>query len=374
MDFHRNHRFSFSLLIIFSSLLCLHSRADEGTGSVFFLDSKSHQYLRSHSSDSTSETNSMLLPEVVGAVSVLLGVPPPMLSASSSDKLNEVLMPNPFDRPRAVFMLEVSVAEGNDYFGNTLGRRVIFGQKDAEIQLPDEDSVSVVSLNEPLSFDSDSEFTDKDLHDFASWLRGSYITNALEQLTGELTFPLANGVHLKLHMSKKTDREFTTSLVSLIHNIKRATEIHQDLSGSMHLQSELVTGSFDSIKVLQEQYGTDAARQGLELFVTSVSKIFDSLQTAYKGQIVGVILFNEKPQTSEKVLKVKVTSRPSARWLEEKKASANATMIAEVVLVRRVLAWITGIILIIATLLGIYFLMNMPLTRDTLLYSNVKLD
>lgn len=32
----------------------------------------------------------------------------------------------------------------------------------------DEESVSVVSLDEPLSFDSDSEFTDEDLHDFVS--------------------------------------------------------------------------------------------------------------------------------------------------------------------------------------------------------------
>jgi len=278
-----------------------------------------------------------------------------------------------------LFLLEVNGAEvgpGNDFFGNAVGRRVVLGQNDAEIQLPDEDEVSVVSLNEPLSFDSDSEFTDKDLNVFASWLGGSYVTNSLEQLTGELTFPLANGVHLKLHMSKKADREFTTSLMSLIHNIQRAMEIHQDLSGSMNIKSELVTGSFDGIKAIQEQYGTDVTQQGLELFVTSVSKIFDSLQTAYKGKIVGVILFNGEPDTSEKVLKVKVTPRPSARWLEEKKGSSsiNSTIIAEVALVRRTLAWITGIIFIISTLLGICFLMNMPLTRDTLLYSNVKLD
>ncbi|MBA0555447.1 hypothetical protein Golob_025625 [Gossypium lobatum] len=92
------------------------------------------------------------------------------------------------------------------------------------------------------------------------------------------------------------------------------------------------------------------------------------------------------------------TSRPSLRWLEETKSSLNTTLAAQM-LVRRTLAWITGVVLLIATLLGkftlsilltdlgvlmklfftllsvaVYFLLNMPLTRDTLLYSNVKLD
>lgn len=40
-------------------------------------------------------------------------------------------------------------------------------------------------------------------------------------------------------------------------------------------------------QVLQEHYGAEGiAENGLELFVTSVSKIFDSLQAAYKGMMV----------------------------------------------------------------------------------------
>jgi renin receptor len=375
MDCRSNCCLVFSLLIIFP-LLCFHSRAD-GTGSVFFLDSTSHQYLRPQSSDSTAEKILILFPEVVGAVSVLLGVPPPILASSSSDKLNEVLMPNPFDRPRAVFMLEVNgvkVGSNDEFSTNVIEREVFMNQSDAEIHLPDEDEVSVISLNEPLSFDSDSGFTDKDIDYFATWLGGSYVANPAEKLTGDLIFPYSNDARLKLRMSKKADREFTTSLMSLIHNIQKAIDIHNDLSG-VNIRSELLTGSFDGIKALQEQYGRDAAQQGLELFVASVSKIFDSLQTAYKGKIVGVMLFKGESESSEKVLKVKVSPRPYARWLEEKKqASLNSTLIVKVALVRTTLAWITGIIFIIATVLGTCCLMNMPLTRDTLLYSNVKLD
>lgn len=72
----------------------------------------------------------------------------------------------------------------------------------------------------------------------------------------------------------------------------------------------------------------------------------------WAGQIVGVIFFNGAPsQDSETVLNLMFTSQPSPRWLAESKS--NATMAAEVVLVRRTLAWLTGIILLIATLLGV---------------------
>lgn len=73
------------------------------------------------------------------------------------------------------------------------------------------------------------------------------------------------------------------------------------------------------------------------------------------GQIVGAILFNGvAPVESGKMLNVMFTSRPSARWLAESKIPTNMTIV-EVLLVRRTLAWITGIILIIATLLGVSF-------------------
>ncbi|THG00814.1 hypothetical protein TEA_016876 [Camellia sinensis var. sinensis] len=359
MDFH----YSFFLLSILS-FRSLQATAD-GTGSVFFLDSSIHQYFRPPLSDSISETDSMLLPEVGAAVSVLLGfAPPATLSAAGSSRLNEVLMPNPFDRPRSVFMLDVREAEdsqvmvqsANAWFGSALRSRVLMESNKADIQLPDEGEVSVVSLNEPLSFGSGVELTDKELSDFASWLGGTYVANALKPMNGELTIPLASGARLNLHMSKKAEREFITSLVSLIGNIRMAVEMHQDLSGSMRNPAELITGSFDGIKVLQEEYRTEGvAEQGQELFFISISKIFDSLQAVYKGQIVGVILCNGTPlPESETLLNVMITSRPSARWLEETTGPPNSTTIAEIVLVRWTLAWITGIILVIATLLGAY--------------------
>ncbi|KVI00423.1 hypothetical protein Ccrd_021404 [Cynara cardunculus var. scolymus] len=234
----------------------------DGTGSVFFLDSSTQRYFRPRS----PESQSLLLPEIGAAISVLLGFAPPLtLSPTSSKKeiiLDEVLLPNPFDRPRAVFVLEINGVEDegsglgmdNDVFVSSLKSRVAFGQNYADIQLSDKEKVSLVSLNEPLT--SDMEFTDNILDDFASWLGGSYVRNLVKSLSGELTVPLANDVQLKLHMSK--------------------VGAHMDKLLKFRL------------KALKDQYGSnDRVQQAVELLVTSVSKIY--------GQIVGVVLFNGSP-------------------------------------------------------------------------------
>ncbi|XP_004296639.1 PREDICTED: uncharacterized protein LOC101292590 [Fragaria vesca subsp. vesca] len=368
----------FYLLTVSSSFFFSQARG-QGSASVFFIDSSTHRFLRSPASnDVVFKPDSMSLPEVSAAVSVLLGfAPPASLSAAGSSKLNEVLVPNPFNRPRAVFVLEVRgtadptlAVNENSMFKSAYETKIDLGLNKAEIELPDESEVSVFSLDE-----QSADYTENEISDFASWMGGLYVADTLEVLNGELTFPLAKGDQLKLHMSKEADRKFTTSLLVLVRNIRRAMELHEDLMHSTHSPAELLTGSYDGIKVLEEQYGSEGvAQHGMELLVAVMTKIFDSLEHAYKGQIVGAILFNEVAHVeSGKMLNVMYTSRPSARWLAETKTSLNTTIV-KVLLVRRTLAWITGIILLISTLLGVCFLVNMPITKDTLLYSNVKLD
>lgn len=92
----------------------------------------------------------------------------------------------------------------------------------------------------------------------------------------------------------------------------------------------------------------------------------------WAGQIVGVVFFNETPSPqSESVLNLMYTSRPSPRMLAETEGSRNATLAAaEVLLVRRTLAWLTGIILIIATLFGVRLYVNKDL--ETVLHLKNK--
>ncbi|KAJ4968132.1 hypothetical protein NE237_014833 [Protea cynaroides] len=371
-------------VLILISILCVQIRAESSSGSIVFLESRGSRFLRTRSSDVFDEKEPILLSDVAAAVSVLLGfAPPASLSAESAAKLNEILLPNPFDRPGAALVLEVEGAEDQQQLFDHLSgaqissgfRSSVLGSSKAEIQLPDVEEISVVSLNEPVGLDCDATCLDKEIHELASWLGGSYIRSEVGPLNGELTVHLTSG-SLKLHMSKNADKEFALGLVSMIHNIRRAIEMHEEFSGSMQGLAELMTGHFTGIKALEEQYGSDGVtQQGKELLLTSLMKLFDSLQATYKGQIVGVFFFRGKTCTaSESMLDVKFSSRPSSRWLAEQAGSSNSTTAAEVKLVRRSIAWITGIIVLVATLLGIYFLLNMPITRDTLLYSNVKLD
>ncbi|GFP92864.1 hypothetical protein PHJA_001430700 [Phtheirospermum japonicum] len=233
------------------------------------------------------QTGSLSPSEIGATASVLLGfAPPSTLTSASSSKLNEVLTPNPFDRPRALLMLEVTGAEESQLvadsdespFSGAL-RVKVEGNGRVDIQLNDE--VSLVSLDE---LSSNSECSDKELSEFASWLGGSYVEDESQRLNGELIIPTTNGAFLRLHLSERADKEFATSLVLLVNNIRRANEIHQDLAKSEISPAELITGRFGGIKALQDHYGKEGiAQSGLEVFVNSISKAFSSLQSAYQG-------------------------------------------------------------------------------------------
>lgn len=51
------------------------------------------------------------------------------------------------------------------------------------------------------------------------------------------------------------------------------------------LKATVVMYLWRILQVLQEQYGIDVAHKGIELVATLISKVFDSLQTAHKGQV-----------------------------------------------------------------------------------------
>lgn len=73
----------------------------------------------------------------------------------------------------------------------------------------------------------------------------------------------------------------------------------------------------------------------------------------YTGQIVGVVYLNQEhsPKLAS-LIEVTYTSR-SSRELAENDNVSSPIIIARVLLVRQTLAWMTGIILLIATLLGV---------------------
>ncbi|CAN8258307.1 unnamed protein product [Cochlearia groenlandica] len=340
----------------------------EASGSVFFIDGSNNQFLLPK-----SEVIPMSVSEISAAVSALLGFSPPAtLTPDGSSKLNRILKPNPFERPHAAFVLEIAGADdalvetyrSHSLLGNAIRSSISSDSYEVDIELP-ESEVAVVSVNEP----SLADVTDKDINDFASWLGGSYVTGSAESLSGLLSIPLASGgANVEFHLEKEVERKFALNLLELYQNIKRSVNFHER-------PAELTVGRFHGIDALAKEYGQGMAKQGMDVLLATVSKLFDMLETSHKGQIVGVILLDERVnQESANLLTVGSSSRPAARSMADVELTPGAIIIAQVILVRLTLAWLTGIILLIATILGVYFLMTMPLTKDTLLYSNVKLD
>ncbi|KAG8087583.1 hypothetical protein GUJ93_ZPchr0010g7657 [Zizania palustris] len=315
------------------------------------------------------QTTLMSLDEVSAAISVLLGSSPPAsLSAQSSSKLNKVLLPKPFDRPRAVFLLQIDGSHASaESFASEAGsifKTRIEGLSNYATGFTDNDELVIIHSDESLAVDSGSVYFDNELTDLANWLGGSY-----QKADGKLNIPLESGKSLTLVLAKEADMEFASSLVSLRKTIKRGIQVHEDFIGVVS-PAELIVCHFTGIKALEEEYGSaDIVKQGTEVVQTAVTKAFDLLRGGYNGKIVGLVISSEEASPS-------LVGPPSllhiSRWLEE--ASQIKSIASAKILVRKSLAWITGIILLVSTLMGVCLLMNMPLTRDTLLYSNVKID
>ncbi|CAM0911493.1 unnamed protein product [Alopecurus aequalis] len=335
----------------------------EGQGdSAAFIDGASHRYLRDQQDD---QATSMSLDEVSAAVSVLLGfAPPAMLPSHSFAKLDKVLLPNPFDRPRAVFLVQLdgSYASVDGFISESgsIFKTKIEGAKNAATGLTDES----------LDVHSGADSLDNGLADLAIWLEGSY-----QKTDGKLNIPLKSGNILTLLVSKGADLEFASSLISLLKTIKRGIQVHEDFSGGIVSPAELLVCHFTGIKALEGEYGSaEIVKQGAEVLRTALTKAFDQLQEAYNGKIVGLVISTSEASTSlASIIDAPSSLHFSRRLAEASRTNASAS-IAAIILVRLSLAWTTGIILLVSTLIGICCLMNMPLTRDTLLYSNVKID
>ncbi|ONK70762.1 uncharacterized protein A4U43_C04F1260 [Asparagus officinalis] len=307
--------------------------------------------------------------EVAATISVLLGSSPVLLSADSSFKLNEILFPNPFDRPRAVFLLEVTgltdpllaFADTNDTVGSAFGSKIL-GSSKADIELSDEDMVSL--LDEPLSNECNSACIAQELE----YLGGTY--DGTSELDGVVSFPLATGSSLNLQLSKAN---IVSAYCFSWPSTKKYVNL-QIVTKNSTLLTMLLAGDLTSLgyTLYAKFYNRLGLGGGIWLLQTALTKLFGLLQKSYEGKIVGVVLSNTESYANlGSLLNVKLSAH-GARWLGEVDP-LNVT-IGEVILVRRSLAWITGIILLVSTLIGLYYLLYMPITRDTLLYSNVKLD
>ncbi|KAH7426084.1 hypothetical protein KP509_11G084000 [Ceratopteris richardii] len=338
---------------------------------VSFLEAAPGSYLRGTSSDGSQE-GKFSYADVSAATSVLLGsAPSSPVDNESASKLNELLMPDPFHRPRAVLLLTLEQVKPVSFKSNALEQGGNFGSfvvHDREIQqetmksellLPED--LSVLPLNMTSKGLSESSSLEIELEDMASFLGASYEMSKGSK--GAFDLQLIDGDMITLDLEKEEHWTLIDKVSSMIKNIK-ASVFDIDM-----MQGGLIFGSLTVSKDLYEAPDSGiTSKEASELLHLIAVKMFTYLNNLLNGGLVGVIVDAPEP-----VLDMKFTSRPShIRMLQVSADSITAT-VAEV-LTETIIAYITGIILIIALIIATCCLFKMPLTRDTLLYSGAKLD
>jgi hypothetical protein len=176
-----------------------HGQGHHGEASAVFIDAAPHRYLRDQQTD--DQGTSMSFNEVSAVVSVLLGfAPPAALAVLSSSQLNKLLIPNPFDRPRAVFLVQIagSNASADNFISEASStfKTRIEGANNAATGLTDKDELIIIRSDESLDH-PESGFLASELSSLANWLEGSY-----QKSSGKLVIPLESGNSLTLVLDK----------------------------------------------------------------------------------------------------------------------------------------------------------------------------
>ncbi|KAJ7535264.1 hypothetical protein O6H91_12G025600 [Diphasiastrum complanatum] len=351
-------RLAVSCLLSLASILVLadwihaSSSPDEasGSGSVLFLEGGTHKFLRPAVKGSDFQASTFSGSDVWSAVAVLLGIAPPLsMSTSSATKLDKLLFPDPFHRPRSVLALALPTLHKDvlkESLPNILGMSSYklhpLTVDDRETTKVSGNDVRVKFLTTDDSHDN-PDLLEHELDDLARILGGKYVDLG----EGHVSIPLPTGSEYKLFLSK---------------GLAQVSQIHSDL----------FLGTLRGVKISNELAGGSLELQASEIFLFLVSKIVLAMETSYEGKFVAVLVMpmETAKDSVEDILGIDLLQRTTRSLVEE--SSDTSDKVEK--LTRNALTTVTALILIVAALLGSYFLFSMPLTRDTLLYSGAKLD
>ncbi|KAJ7535265.1 hypothetical protein O6H91_12G025600 [Diphasiastrum complanatum] len=344
-------RLAVSCLLSLASILVLadwihaSSSPDEasGSGSVLFLEGGTHKFLRPAVKGSDFQASTFSGSDVWSAVAVLLGIAPPLsMSTSSATKLDKLLFPDPFHRPRSVLALALPTLHKDvlkESLPNILG---MSSYKLHPLTVDDRETTKVSGNDVRVKF-----LTTDDSHDNPDLLE-----HELDDLKG--------------------DRDLVLELINLVRSLKESLDAWKGLAQVSQIHSDLFLGTLRGVKISNELAGGSLELQASEIFLFLVSKIVLAMETSYEGKFVAVLVMpmETAKDSVEDILGIDLLQRTTRSLVEE--SSDTSDKVEK--LTRNALTTVTALILIVAALLGSYFLFSMPLTRDTLLYSGAKLD
>ncbi|MCO5548293.1 hypothetical protein L7F22_001750 [Adiantum nelumboides] len=288
--------------------------------------------------------------DVSAATSVLLGSAPlSFISDESASKLNELLVPNPFHRPCAVLLLILEQVKPGKFGYSALGQTgstgfVVAHHRQLQIEakastlILSEDAL-LLNLNTTIDGVLKSTLGDGELNKLALFLGGSYEATK-EPLKGVLSIELPDGDMVTLDLEKEEHRDFVLKLSAFFHRVQDAAQTLDRMSGG------LVVGTLTVSKEFYEAPDSSITlTEASNLHHLVVRKVFAHLDRVLNGGLVGVIVH---PQ--QQTLDLKFNSGPARLQLLQT-LSDTTTTVAEV-LTETIIVYITGIILIVALIIG----------------------
>eukprot|EP01026_Neomeris_dumetosa_P065342 TRINITY_DN626_c0_g1_i4.p1 TRINITY_DN626_c0_g1~~TRINITY_DN626_c0_g1_i4.p1 ORF type:complete len:382 (-),score=48.65 TRINITY_DN626_c0_g1_i4:259-1332(-) len=353
--------------ILLLGLSLISTLADVG---VVFIDNKQGKYF------TPSQTQTHISPDgfVTSLASLLTLSPRYYVGSRVSQEIEALLTGDVFERPAVNVLFRVAGIQQENFtslIGKEVSRPATFltmtGEtyqvpKAEDFKLLTEPKSSLVGVLEytQLPDSCGAECLESALQELAPKIGATYVPAGKPVFTGKLSFK--NGVELNLAYS--ADRFWAGEVAALYYMTKQIAD--SSVSG-LHTRSQLIEGSFSSLKNLVNEYGGESqqVKVACVAFLDVFDVLLDMLDKAYEGRVSAQLVFLGDSSLQEvealsvvkrKLLKKKAPELYDLQW------TAQAIAIASFVVMVYFLA------------AGLYCLCCMKFTQDTLLYSRAKVE
>jgi hypothetical protein len=226
--------------------------------------------------------------------------------------------------------------------------------------------------------DLHAEISEQDFQAEFVFMSASYNLDGVSKTVTTVSWDMSNGETFSLDITKSADRLFFKELMDIFRNMQRAISSQQAVD--LEQPANLYFGNFNGIEELRKAYGSGDQIQLASKFVLyAMNQALQFLQDNYSDKLVGVFTFAESSNDFEIIV-----SERRARFLQDADAAVavpagspgNETTPEQMALQlgNRAVVFFTVIIFLVALLLSTCCMFTMPVTRDSLLYSGLKLD
>ncbi|CAI5949435.1 unnamed protein product [Closterium sp. NIES-64] len=359
---------------------------------VLFLDQTQGSYFNRASG--SAELAALSTTATAAATAALLGVSvPPNSDAGISAQLNSLLIPDPFNRPRSVFLLNLPGVDFSVYSNVTTGSvqvvqsRVLAPTSGVVAEyVADELEAEMIALYrsarlEGLKVDVATcgwRNADLDVAVESAVAASPCDDVCLELLMSpasvgdEASQQLRRVLNTAFDANKDSDSNFLANLACVVRAMRSASYDSAELAAHPHLLVASLAG-------FQEKQDPQFASARLAFVLATISAHMSSLRLSDKGSVVAEVVLagassaQAAPHLLLQQFVLSGDQRPGARQLRGVVAASQVAQAqgletpAEVLSTAILVA--TVILLIVSLVLATGYLFNMPLTRDTLLYS-----